>query len=57
MRIARTGTQAILHLADQRLQGEFGIADKRVLGRHVLVQISRVEGRMDDDLPGGMDTP
>ena len=31
MTIAHTGTKAVLHLTDQRLQGQLGIADERIL--------------------------
>src|SRR5438093_1593043 len=50
---ARTPAQAVLHLGDERLEREAGVADQGELGGDVLVEIRRVERRVDDPLARG----
>ena len=57
MIIAHTGAQAVLHLTDQRLHGQLGIADERIPAGTSLFRSAGSSVAWMMTLPDGMDTP
>ncbi len=50
--------ELLAHRRDQRIQRERGIADQRVVGGDILVDVRGIEGRVDDtSCPVGIVTP